>query len=179
MKTFKKFLENHQDESGITNSEEETIPYRIYCDLDGVLVDLNKGIADATGVVGTSKGVDLRAIVHLRKSGHSISDFFSNLDWTPDGKNLWNFLRPYNPWILTGGSDGNDVTNGKIDWCRKNLNIDLNKIIVDSNKSRYASSNAILIDDYYKNVNDFRQAGGIGIIHLNSANSIDQLKEYF
>ena len=35
---------------------------------------------------------------------------------------------------------------------------------------------AILIDDYPKNVDQFKNAGGIGILHTNSQNTISQLK---
>ena len=35
---------------------------------------------------------------------------------------------------------------------------------------------AILIDDYPKNVNQFKAAGGIGILHTSASNTISQLK---
>jgi len=35
---------------------------------------------------------------------------------------------------------------------------------------------AILIDDYPKNVDQFKAAGGIGILHTSASNTISQLK---
>ena len=35
---------------------------------------------------------------------------------------------------------------------------------------------AILIDDYPKNVQQFKAAGGIGIVHSSASNTISQLK---
>ena len=35
---------------------------------------------------------------------------------------------------------------------------------------------AILIDDYPKNVDQFKAAGGIGILHISASNTISQLK---
>lgn len=151
--------------------------YRIYCDLDGVFVDLNRGIKDVTGMESTAKGVNLRAIVQMRRSGYPIREFFANLNWTPDGRELWNFLLPYDPWVLTGGSDGSDIKNGKLDWCEKNLGLPSDKVIVESNKAQYANPSSILIDDYEKNVNDFIAAGGIGIHHTNTLDTISKLKE--
>ena len=36
---------------------------------------------------------------------------------------------------------------------------------------------AILIDDYPKNVTQFRAAGGIGILHTNTSSTINRLKK--
>ena len=36
---------------------------------------------------------------------------------------------------------------------------------------------AVLIDDYPKNVRQFRAAGGIGILHTNTSSTINQLKK--
>ena len=37
---------------------------------------------------------------------------------------------------------------------------------------------AILIDDYPKNVQQFKAAGGIGILHTTTSNTISQLKRF-
>jgi hypothetical protein len=46
-------------------------------------------------------------------------------------------------------------------------------------KQNFAQVNgepAVLIDDYVKNVNQFKARGGIGILHISAASSISQLK---
>ena len=44
-------------------------------------------------------------------------------------------------------------------------------------KKDYANENSILIDDRSKNIDQWRAAGGIGILHINAASTIEKLKE--
>ena len=41
----------------------------------------------------------------------------------------------------------------------------------------YANNHSILIDDDYDNIEDFKKAGGIGILHKNAEDTINQLKQ--
>ena len=52
-------------------------------------------------------------------------------------------------------------------WASKNLGISSNKInlVKRVQKQQFAKKDAILIDDYPKNVNEFRARGGQGIVH--------------
>lgn len=52
---------------------------------------------------------------------------------------------------------------GKLNWCRKNLNLEKKDIILvkaAKNKYRYAEANSILIDDSIENIECFEAAGG-------------------
>jgi hypothetical protein len=55
-----------------------------------------------------------------------------------------------------------------------------NIILVDKaiTKQKYAALNGILIDDYEKNIAQWREAGGIGILHKNARETIKQLRRY-
>ena len=44
-------------------------------------------------------------------------------------------------------------------------------------KSNYAKENAILIDDFASNIKRWEAAGGIGILHKNANDTIQQLKQ--
>ena len=44
-------------------------------------------------------------------------------------------------------------------------------------KAQYASPNAILIDDRSKAIDPWVDMGGIGILHTNTNNTIEQLKQ--
>ena len=44
-------------------------------------------------------------------------------------------------------------------------------------KKDYANENSILIDDRSKNIDQWRAAGGIGILHTDAASTIEKLKE--
>lgn len=45
-----------------------------------------------------------------------------------------------------------------------------------SHKARYANNKSILIDDSLRNIDLFAKAGGYGILHISSVNTIKQIK---
>jgi hypothetical protein len=78
------------------------------------------------------------------------------------------------------GSEIPDI--GKKEWLRKrNLYNKFDAVyIVDSaaHKKHYAFKTGILIDDYEKNINGWKDNGGIGILHKDIPSTIEQLKKY-
>ena len=44
-------------------------------------------------------------------------------------------------------------------------------------KQKYAGENKILIDDMERNIQQWRDKGGIGILHTSAVDTIKQLKE--
>ena len=111
------------------------------------------------------------------------------MPWTRDGKQLWSYLKKYNPHILSAYSieDPNCIP-GKMRWLRKEVGYTQNSminIVRRREKKDFAMKGsaikrqpAILIDDYPKNISDFKSAGGIGIIHSNTQTTISQLKRF-
>ena len=69
---------------------------QIYCDMDMVLVDFLGGAADALGVDFREANRETRWSILDNQP-----DFFFNLPPMPDWKVLWNFIRKYDPYILT------------------------------------------------------------------------------
>jgi hypothetical protein len=55
----------------------------------------------------------------------------------------------------------------------------LDSAIFENNKFKHCDSGDILIDDMEKNIIPWRNAGGIGILHGNTYNTIQQLKKYY
>ena len=155
---------------------------RIYVDMDGVLCDFVLAAKRATGQdwTGLRSGQDWESI---RKT----KNFWANMPWTRDGKQLWSYLKKYNPHILSAYSieDPNCIP-GKRRWLKSNLGYTQNSminIVRRREKKDFAMKGsaikrqpAILIDDYSKNVQQFRAAGGIGIEHTTTSNTISQLK---
>ena len=45
-------------------------------------------------------------------------------------------------------------------------------------KQNYSSPNSILIDDRPSNIEQWRNKGGIGILHINTNDTLKQLKKY-
>lgn len=158
---------------------ENFIGYTIYCDLDAVLVDLEKGLVDEMGLHDRPTRLEiLKDLNQLEKDGHDLEVFFAALPWTPDGKNLWTYLRPYEPIIITAVNPESHpaVARGKYEWCKKELGLPKDRVICEPKKQIYARPKSILIDDWDRNIKHWREAGGIGILHTSAADSIDKLK---
>ena len=149
----------------------------IYCDMDGVIVNLMKG---ANAVVGGS------FVKHDKEERWNLINqtkgFWENLDWMPSSKRLYKFIMRYDTFILSAYS-GRDPSskNGKMKWLGKNTNFKKSriKLVKRVQKQAYAIRDGepnILIDDYMKNINEWEARGGIGIHHTDVGKTINKLK---
>lgn len=152
--------------------------YTIYCDMDGVLCDFDKRFMEFSNGIPPSE--------YESKFGKSafwelISKkgvgFWVGIPWMPDGKQLWNYIKPYNPSLLSAPSREESSRLGKRLWVRNN--IPGTKLILRQaeQKQEFANPNAILIDDRTSNIQQWRDKGGIGILHTSANETIKQLKE--
>ena len=151
--------------------------YIIYCDMDGVLVDFEKGYYDLTGVHTKQfvKG-DSSFWEPISKEGAS---FWANLKWMPDGQELWRYIKKYKPNILSAPSQDPSSKIGKEAWLKMNLQNSFKKAYFynRANKKLFAGPNRLLIDDMKQTIDEWNAAGGIGIFHTSSADTISQLKK--
>lgn len=157
--------------------KEVTSNYKIYCDLDGVLVDFRRGYEDLTG----KEPPPLNAKVDKKEFWKAIdkagASFWADLLWTKDGVALWTYIEPYRPEILSSPSNSQSSTEGKRMWMAKNLpNVKLN-LEQSESKQVYAKPNTILIDDRPDICRRWEEAGGIAIHHINTASTISKLQE--
>lgn len=155
----------------MTNSK-----YKIYVDMDGVLTDWEKQFETYSGVP-----VDNYIASHGKQNQYQFVNknspgFYANMDWMDDGKLLYNFLKDLPIEILSHAPDEKAYV-GKMMWI-KNHDIKAKPNLVKNrqDKAKYASPTAILIDDKPENVEDFNKAGGIGLLHSNSVDTINKLK---
>lgn len=149
--------------------------YKVYCDMDGVLVDFIKGYYDLTGYDMTGQHrTDSSFYDPINKAGY---DFWINLEWKKDGKKLWNYIEKYTPVLLSAPTKKDDSRVGKVDWVKREL--PGTKLILRSpaNKKEFASPDSILIDDLSSNVDQWIEAGGIGILHTSTETTITELKK--
>jgi hypothetical protein len=95
----------------------------------------------------------------------------------PDGKELWNYIKGYNPELLSAPSREESSKIGKFTWVKRN--IPGTKLLLKSaeRKQEYATPNAILIDDRADNIQRWKDAGGVGIHHTSAENTIKQLQK--
>ena len=158
--------------------QKETPPYKIYCDMDGVLTDFEKRFHQKLNEVGPDhyplkdiqkvvKPKDFEAIFGIEEFWNFIDKivgvgFWVGMDWMPQGKELWNFISPYKPDLLTSPSRDNGSRLGKQLWAKNNLNPKPKVIMAYSaDKQRYANENSILIDDKKSNIKERIAKGGI------------------
>jgi len=153
--------------------------YTIYSDMDGVLVDFNNrfkkfsnGISpeDYERKFGKEKFWDLvDKQIGVR--------FWVGMPWMDDGKQLWNYIKEYNPTLLSSPSRSSSSRMGKRIWRKRNLPSTKLVLAQASKKQNYADPDSILIDDRASNIDQWIKAGGIGILHTDTTSTINKLKE--
>ena len=143
--------------------QKELPPYKIYCDMDGVLTDFESRFEHYSGM--TPKEYENQ---HGTAGFWNLIDvevgvkFWVGMNWMPRGQELWNFISPYKPDLLTSPSRDNNSRLGKNLWVKNNLNPKPKVIFAYSkDKQRYANENSILIDDKKSNINEWIAKGGI------------------
>jgi FMN phosphatase YigB (HAD superfamily) len=158
--------------------------YKIYCDMDGVLVDFDKGYQVLTGkethhvdVQGKNEFWDaFRSGLENKKMQEK--DYWANLQWMPDGKELWDHIKQYKPTLLSAPSRDPQSRWGKRIWVKKNIPGTPLILAYAESKKNYANKDSILIDDRISNISDWNAAGGIGILHTSTATTLDKLSKY-
>lgn len=178
----------------------------IYCDVDGCLADLAQSVSEyldyeVENSMGRPEPVE-EAIANFiaEETGLSnseikcndypelITKFWSELPWISNGPTLWrSIIKTGCPIKIITALPRNTKTTsfpgteeGKRIWCRQ-LKVDPESIYVVpfGTKGNYVNRErkSILIDDHKGNIEDWKAAGGIGILHHNDniRNTLDQL----
>jgi len=156
--------------------------YEIYVDMDGVLCNFLQAASKLTGEKLRFHH-DWEKIKHTawRQIAEEGSKFWAYLPWMQDGKELWEYVKPYKPNILSAYPQASAnrwyAERGKVQWINTELTGYNNiNIVRGQDKQKYALKNAILIDDAKRNIDQFTEAGGIGILHKNTKHTIFKLK---
>jgi 5'(3')-deoxyribonucleotidase len=157
--------------------------YTIFCDMDGVLVDFDKGYEDLTGK--HTKHADLQdrnefwglLKSSLKEKGLTEYDYWVNLEWMSDGQILWNYIKGYNPYVLTAPSMDPGSKQGKTEWVARLDNMKKIYFKPARFKQELSAKNRILIDDRADTIERWRSKGGIGILHTSAEDTINQLKQ--
>ena len=177
-------------------TEEDLNPkYQIYCDMDGVLTDFERRFVDMLRQHGReyfSKQVidqvtrpkHLKALEGEEEFWNFIDnmgeEFWAQMPWMPNGSQLWDFIKTYDPIILTSPSYQNTSRLGKTQWVQQNLKpIPPVRFKFGEAKADYATPTSILIDDKPSNLSAWKGAGGIAMeVKDGETNSvIKKLKE--
>ena len=168
---------------GVLIPEEEVVSsppmeYKIYSDMDGVLTDFDKSFEKY------SKGIPPRE--YEKKfgkdgfwkliDGEGKVGFWVGMPWMEDAKQYWDYIKDYDVELLSSPSRSETSRLGKRLWVRNNMPGIKLTLAQAYNKKNYAEPNHILIDDRESNIEQWKEAGGIGILHTSAADTINQLK---
>jgi FMN phosphatase YigB (HAD superfamily) len=147
--------------------------YKIYCDLDGVLVNFDKGYQDLTGRdISGEFFSDTHFWDPINKAGKK---FWIDLEWQPDGKELWEHIKDYKPKLLSAPSREDSSRVGKHEWVERELPGVPLLLRTAKHKKDFAAPDAILIDDRLDNIEGWIEKGGIGIHHISTKETINEL----
>ena len=144
----------------------------LYLDMDGVLADFNKEYLKLDPLKQDRKRFR-DAVMNYK--------IFSHLEFMPDTQELLNHvskLRDIDVQILTsmGTHDpiqGNEAKHQKLQWLEKhNIPYKANFSRSKQEKANFATPTSILIDDSVGCIAPFIRAGGHGILHVSSSETI-------
>ena len=168
---------------GVLIPEEEVVSsppmeYKIYSDMDGVLTDFDKSFEKY------SKGIPPREYEEKFGKdgfwklidGEGKVGFWVGMPWMEDAKQYWDYIKNYDVELLSSPSRSETSRLGKRLWVRNNMPGIKLTLAQAYNKKNYAEPNHILIDDRESNIEQWKEAGGIGILHTSAADTINQLK---
>ena len=113
-------------------------------------------------------------------------NFWSNLDWMPDGREILKLILQVfegnNHIGLCSSPAGNDCTDAKLYWINQHTPKFTRRFIITPKKHFLAMSNTILIDDRDHQVTEFNANGGRGILvprpwnSMHCTNALEHLK---
>lgn len=160
---------------------------KVYLDMDGVLVNFRKGIHDAFNISYDYSTLsdkwkfweDWPDVTFNMVNAVCTTEFWQNLEWMHDGLELFKAVLMKFPsdeadiYLLTTPMPNLESATGKALWVDQYVPI-FNKrlIITRTSKSLLAGLDTLLIDDKDKNVEEFVEAGGQGILVPRSWNSL-------
>ena len=104
-------------------------------------------------------------------------NFWNNIKWLQNGKALWNYIKKYNPTIITApSSKASEI--GKRKWVNYNLGAHVPIIFAKADKkANYSGEDKILIDDITSTIYQWIDKGGIGIHFISVGDTINKLKK--
>ena len=143
--------------------------YKIYLDMDGVITDFDKRFTDLAGMgpreYESSFGKDkFWDFIDSKEKGGGVG-FWVGMPWMSGGPELYNRISQHNHALLSSPSRSESSRIGKHQWKKKYTPSSKLILALARNKQNYADGDSILIDDRESNIQQWREAGGIGILY--------------
>ena len=155
---------------------------KLFLDVDGVLCNWVKGAHEVHGVpydpewpyIKGPAGWDFYKDPRFDVTFDHLFDgmarqFWANLEWMPDGKEILSVCEEYfgdDICLLTAPHHGDGVVDGRLDWIESQMPQYRKRTLVGSCKEVIAEvggRNAILVDDWDRNLDAWKKAGGTAI----------------
>lgn len=156
---------------------------RIFCDMDGVLTNFVGRCQEllSIDIFKHQEKYGMESIwPYINKYGYK---FWTQINWMPDGQKLWHYLRQFPNTVIITAIPSYKASRypkqGKNAWIDANLGVSVfRRIGRRRDKVKDARFGYILIDDYEKTVQEWRERGGIGIVHKSADATIAQLETW-
>ena len=161
----------------------------IFVDLDGVLADFYKRFDElykTPAEIDYPSNTKKKAAFVKKFHNFIASGQFATLDFMPDSELGLKFLRELHKTIpvciLTSTAREeylNEVSRQKRIWLKEH-SIEFNPVFVPGKhlKRYYSKPGRVLIDDTESNITEWREMGGIGILHKSWKETIREYKEH-
>ena len=187
-------------DAAVTTVNEDAVDMSIpsYKETGGItgIGRLRRALEEAGRSFITAEDIEIKGKTKIQKAANSYMyrrveddfDWWAKLEWMPDGKELWDYIKVFNPYILTAPMLQEGSKEGKREWVKNNLQLpdggQPEKVILNSKKYLYAnvgSTMNILIDDMTKNTVPWNEAtketDSVAILHTSTGDTIKQLEE--
>ncbi len=153
--------------------------------MDGVLADFERGVRELCGVMPVAQGMNCPEEELMWDRIREIGNFYDRLELMPGAGEM--FAALYGKYgsaceILTGvpKPDRRIVSAGadKTRWVRRLLSKDIviNAVLRRDKYMFCTGPDCILIDDYEKNIREWENSGGTGVLSTDAAQTMERLK---
>lgn len=160
--------------------------YQLFLDMDGVITDFRSRYEHYVGKTPEEMGKELQQKYGKQKGQEAFWDkvdplgtkFWSEMHWTEDGQELWNFIKPYKPKLLSSPSRSKTSVEGKKIWVEKNIpGTELILKQASQKQTMCVNERCILIDDRTDTCEQWKEKGGISVVHRSTRETIKELEK--
>ena len=149
--------------------------FKIFLDMDGVIVDFDKRFEEQFGMPPREFEDNFGSDKFWEKIDSKGVGFWRGMEWMPGGQQLYNRVAKHDHALLSSPSRSDLSKIGKRMW-RKDNTPNTKLILARSyNKKNYADKSNILIDDRADNIQQWKDAGGIGILYQSADQVMKEL----
>jgi len=172
--------------NNLFEEEKPKINYTIFCDMDGVLCDFESRFEHFTGLSPDQYREKAKREYGEKKVDEKFWDiidhqiglrFWRGMSWMPEGRELWDYIKPYKPTLLTAPSWHNSSREGKKLWVDDHISGTPIIFKQADKKSDLSGPNKILIDDREDTIMNWKHKNGIGILYTSTEQAINDLKQ--